>query len=825
MLLLLFVQLKGSEIPDTRLQREKQGAVEVKILFTECVSETVHKWREKLVNLDKVDAKRQQGLQKRVNRVVSSRIDGFYDIAESAAMGLLAILDEACPESLRPVENSSFYRQTLKQSLLCISDCARYTLDEKRARACADLARFLVPEDVQTHAKFANLAFKGTEILEGQDLQALFNYLLEYSTTASAANSYRQAGVLFTSFVKHVDNEEERARGHSSRRSRSMKYRFSCAFIRLVWAIITEADTDSLSNKVRDESPCLWDNLKACLTEAPGHVDFFKDDDLFHVIGSVIFVLHCVTPQKKVEGYCPTPRMLAATFFIHGLVTALCERTETEFNGLGEAVKRRKRNRTRLMQKKNKRLPPPHGHAPSMGDRPEILLRLECYSSVYERLRPSAALGALSFLTHFLSKSLSITSDCHLALFKDLHDSVKKTRSAIEKFVSAGCFTPIFGLAATSVVESRKDQALLPQLDEDVVLSSVFPCRGCGMFGRIQEQSVSVDKMLRDSDGSCSVRCALQALEEVPYPVQIRGIATKHLDAFAARLVSGVIPGKNVSSYGSIDSRAVGDLVGIALRNQRLWRIEKFLGEFGGGRIRRCSKPGALSERNNRNGEKLQTFPHGRADDICERDVVVRQGHASELQHPVDVSGAGPVALGTSAGKYDSAALAPHKRRRLAAALTQPGDGSSGEEPTPVRALDNDVEMGGSDSPVISPSPVVAPRTKSISLRCNEQAPVTTPIKSFPSGAGTPLTLGQRPDHVDFDTPVVGTRGVVREPISERQRRPSMSAAVDAVLYGSPLRGRLSSTRGTWRWWQHQTAAAANPGLGPMWLSNFSGRS
>lgn len=775
------IQLAGSTIPDSpvSLQRyERQIAVEIKQLFRECVAETVSAWRRRLANVGH-DAKKEGRLQEKVGAVANLRIHGFRAVAETAARELMLMLGSSSGSRKPTHGRPELYRESLKQALLCISDCARYAQRIALARASADLARFLDPADVQTHTQFAILAFKGTEVLDGEDLQALFNLLLESSECATAGCGTPSVTPLFKSFVEYIRREQERK---SSKLARSVKVNFSRSLVCLTWALITESDIQALSKLVSAEAPPLWKSLAVCLQSPPDYPDYLKEEDLFHVIGSVMFVLNIVSSCKDagdICGFSPNPRMLIANSFIHGLVTVLCDLVMKEFTHLAAAVKSRRRNRMRLLQKKNRKsLHASHAVPQDKWDGSEILLRLECYSAVHKKMKPSVVLGGLSIFAHFLSKTLRISSGCDLRPFKDLLDSVKQARGSIDKFVSSGQLTPIFGLATSAAVEATKDQALLPQLDEDVALSAVSPCRSHGLFSRIQEQSINIDVMLGAKDESEPVGSALRSLEEIPYQVRIRRIATKHLDALGAKLVRSLVPpGKGVCTTESIDSRAVGDLVGIAIRNQRLWRAEEFLSTFGGGRILRYKLPSTSSGGDIRPVVDLGPGSGSRDD---AREI------AQNFEEP------------------DRVVLPAYKRRRLAAALTQAGEGS--EENLALRLETSGIApIASNSSPVVVQTPVGRRRTRRPIFRDNEQRQVVSPAGSFPFEGGTPLTLGQHPFDANIGTPVGDLASPVKYVPTSCHPGAAMISAVDNVLYGiSPL-SNDSNFIGAWDWWRNRS--------------------
>jgi hypothetical protein len=683
------------------------------MLFAECVHAPILFPRGKLAQAVVKNAAKWAG---KVRGVVESRIGAFYSIADLAAARMVSLTkDHAASERLL------CFTSATKSALMCISDCERYLEDYSRARAAADFVRCMSPEDPKAHAKLALLGWKGTGAPGGDNLRAMHHFCFELANDPPPA---LHGDALVSRFVAHVNEERARA-GPTSTRAKSVKYQFSCAFINLAWSLLVDGNFGRVERGIRDECGSLWGSLERCLQQPSGHADHLCEADLVHVVGIAMYVRHRLSPQGDPDDRLHPHRARLADRMICCLMVRLCKKVESNMQALADAMRARRKNRQRSMQKKRRaRTSAPAAPAGAAGAHipaASAPAGLELFASVHGKADYSHPLGALSFLAHFWSKSLVITPDCALAPFKDVLDRVGNICASMDRIAEPAGITGIFAQVDTSVMSAAVPIAgslgALPPLLEDIEFAAFRPCKVREMFRRVRLTKLFIQHLLPGREDGAVAR-ALHALAGSSYSAHVEPTAVKHLDAFSQRVVKLSVT-RAGGCAGGVGSEAVRGLVRLALRKQRLLRVRRRLAEHASGRIVRYRQPRPA-------------------------DVVENRG-CTPSPRP-DVAQPGPAAAGKNVAREEDgagASLPPHKRRRLAAALSQ----------LPAAAPAAAGDAGRTPDTPVAPTPIAASAAAGAAVTtpaapCDARSPACMLPPGAPArstAVDTPVTLGQRP--------------------------------------------------------------------------------
>lgn len=639
-------QLKSGEIITDFPQDNQPRPVtehisrEIESLFIECIHTPTHALRGRA---DKADAKRPGVLKAKVAAAIEPRLPELYAIAESARV--FALSNSRRTDELHPL------RLALRASLLCISDCERYLDSFGRARAAAELVLCLYPGDAAAHGKLGVLAWKRTDSLSANNLLAMHHFCFELANNPPAILDGK---LVVSRFVEHVRNEWFLARPGSSRR-KSPKFDFTSSFISAAWSIVVDDDLQPVAANVASTSS-MWSKLEDCLEEHAEASDRIDENDLKHIVGIAIFVRYRVSPSGNGTLRLEVLRADLADVFIARLFIVFGKRIHADMLALGKAMRARRKNRVRHMQRKRKTSSTLGSAAiltvPALTarDSQPAAAGLDRFASARERVGEGKMLSIGSFLAHFWSKSVVISQKSSLALYKEVLDVVDGIFHVIEQFDESAAFTSLFAQVTSTVMgastkSSESPCVTLPALDEDVAFSTFGPCLAGGMFRRVNLTRAHDERILFGSDAN-SVAGTISKMENAGDAFILRPVCGNHSEAFARRIFTSAFPNDTETRKDhATDLRA---LVELGLRKQRLDRIRRRITSYGGGRVARYQPRSEETEKEDLC--RTLSSPH----DPAQRD--------DDVSKPANAD-----ALTAGA----PARQPPHKRRRIAAAKSQ----------------------------------------------------------------------------------------------------------------------------------------------------------
>lgn len=713
--------------------------------------------------------------KQKVSDSICPKLSTICAIAEAArvqASNSTVAADTPCP-----------YRLALRTALLCISDCERYIEAFDRARAASELALCLYPCDASAHGKLGLLAWKSTDSLSRNNLLAMHHFCFELANSPPVV---LVDTLKISRFVAHVRDEFCLATPKSSR-AKSAKFQFTCAFIDASWSLLVDEDLLAVAGKVAP-SCTIWWKLRECLDAELDHMDHMDDGDLKHILGICMYSRHRVSPHGNASLRQEPKRAQIADEFIARLFLVICERLEVDMENVRRAVLNRKKNRTRFAQKKRKAAAALSGTAPILTDTcadvSQIVrgdVGLDYFDEAHRKVRHERLLSFCSFLAHFWSKSITLSRDCRLHLYRDVMDAVARICLLIEKFVGTAGLTGLLAQVTTTVMDAKRDSqplgAKLPALDEDVMFSAFDPCIRREMFRRITIPLARSEHVLLRSD-ALSVSDTMGKMAVSGHLSLLRQTAVNHSEAFAKRMFTSAFPGRNATAWSRIS--ALKALVELGLRKQRFQRIRSSIQSYAGGRIGRLEKPSQENE--TVNGSQLCNF--------------AQPGNAGSLPAEADIHA------------DESVPRQPnYKRRRMAAAKSQKHSHSIDADDV------NDLFTLTKPSNYRRRSPGQAQqadesRPQSPDADAGPISPTTMRNGAFE----TPRVFGQPvQQHLTPETPVVPVP-VAQEATSTPR---TMFDAVDVVFYTNP-NGRNEK----YRWWPFVLNADAAHG-NPFFLDKF----
>lgn len=561
---------EGYSRPDT-----EHISYEIESLFIECVHVPTRKLRERA---DQAEVKRPEVWKEKVMDSISPKLSVFLGIAENsrAQASRRRSCAETCP-----------YRRALRAALTCISDCKRYIESFDHARVASELVLSLYPRDAVAHGKLGLLGWKSTDALSGNNLLAMHHFCFELAN--NSPDSFDEA-LKVSRFVAHVREEFCLAKPKSSR-GKSAKFQFTSAFIDASWSLLVEKDLPTVAGKLAPSS-AMWCQLRKCLAADVDHADRMDDADLKHIVTIIMYSRHRVSPLGNESLRQEPGRALLADEFLAHLFLVICEQIEIDMKKVSKEVHTRKKNRTRFAQKKRKaaalsKNAPAMTNPSANGSQLEDL-GLDYFNQAHRNVRHERLLSVASLLSHFWSKSITLSRDCRLHLYRDVMDAVGRITRLIEDFVNTAGLTCLLAQVTTTVMDAKRDSeplgGKLPALYEDVVFATFDPCVRREMFRRITIPMAPPDGVLLEP-GAPNVTETIAKMAISGHISLLHQTAVNHSEAFAKRMFAAAFPRRRANSWELLS--AMQALVELGLRKQRLERIRNSIQTYAGGRVAR----------------------------------------------------------------------------------------------------------------------------------------------------------------------------------------------------------------------------------------------
>lgn len=740
---------------------------EIESLFIECVHVPTRKLRERA---DQAEVKRPDVWKQKVRDSICPKLRTFRGLAEDARAQALRseFTAETCP-----------YRRALRAALTCVSDCERYIESFDSARVASELVLSLYPRDAVAHGKLGLLAWKSTDALSANNLQAMHHFCFELAN--NPPESFNEA-LKVSRFVAHVREEFCLAMPKSSR-GKSAKFQFTSAFIDASWSLIVEEDLPIVAGKVAP-SCAMWSQLRECLAADVDHANRVDDADLKHILTITMYSRHRASPLGNESLRQEPGRAQLADEFLAQLFLVICEQTEVDMKRVCKDVHNRKKNRTRFAQKKRKAaalsktsvaMTSPRADASQLGHEN---LGLDYFNEAHRKVRHERLLSVASFLSHFWSKAITLSRDYRLHMYRDVMEAVARITRLVENFVNTAGLTCLLAQVITTVMDAKRDSeplgGKLPALDEDVMYSTFDPCLRREMFRRVSVPVAPPDRVLL-GPGALSVTDTIAKMAvsgRVSLPHQT---AVNHSEAFAKRMFASAFPRRRGTSCELVP--AMQALVEVGLRKQRLERIRNSILSYAGGRVARLENFSQCNE--------FVVSPETR--NLAQRDSIAVPSARVDDQD------------GEKAPRQPS-----HKRRRVAAAKSQ----------NPVQTMDPCAENVLLSVLKTPHSQQPSPRRAGQICNIRAKSPNGEPESSGAlrnTGCETPRVFGQQVQHFSPETPVVAAPSV------DEVQGLSINTcdAVDAVFFANPRGGDER-----YRWWPFVLDASAANG-NPFFLDTL----
>lgn len=438
-----------------------------------------------------------------------------------------------------------------------ISDCYRYALEHQKSRNAAEFMRILVPDDPESHMR---LGINVSMLTDSAEALVPFYYYCVFLANREVDVNHPEA-VVVSRFVQSVRRTEL----GDDENDLATRRRFAVLFVDALWSIL-KTDFDRANEKIKEKR--LWDTLGQYLMGVP------SEGEILHVIGALIFVHHRVSPLGNQDGKILLQCDLT-DFAARKAIEILSKHVAQSLSKFNAAVRTRKRNRRRALQKKKRRrdgTPMEPGVADSVTrDLLKEIINLE---------KSVPHLGALSFLTHYWSVSRAAPKQTSefpglAAALRNMTEVVQE----LDKLAEVTGSVSIIGQVATKVFGGTSGQ--IPALLEDIMFSAFSPCRNVNMFRNIRMQDVPFPSLL-GTPRTDFVRSAMLEVGNGTYESVVGGIARRHLEAFA-QLCNTEAGGR------AIDKDAMAALVTVAIRKLRIQRLVRGLEKTGGGRVLRMA--------------------------------------------------------------------------------------------------------------------------------------------------------------------------------------------------------------------------------------------
>ncbi len=543
-------------------------SAEIDNFFRAVVGRPAEPYRRKIIQ-NNVDSAARMKAHNTICDIVAPAKDAFHAMGDSLCNYLL-ILREHQPNSPLLTRIAA----ALVRVVMHLSDCARYEEKPVRAVAFAEYIRTLCPENAEAHMRIGlSLPLIPTRPNGATSLKAFYHFCVYLANRAVDVSSPPAQ-------VVHIaaKNASNRVRALERQISPPDKIDiFAERFISACWTTLTCEDMMKVHKAVLILGNAeLWKSAREFV--ATGDLDERQEEiesALLHAVGIAIFVRYRLTRKGNFDrAVCPK-RIAAADALLRNFAAVLCEAVTTDLVRVRGRVRNRKKNRRRFFQKKRKKPnavnPPNHS--------PEVL-GMMCLNDRVAMSWVPPAMGPLSILLHFWSKTLESIIEVQLGPFVEFYRQLKQLLLEFTRFQEVSGTTEYLERVRSLLVSHSE----VPSLNEDLYLCNFRACKNQDLFRNIVVQKIVPPTFLKgDSNGMLDRAVAELMKANQRYETVVGPASVRHLEAFgqqvAKKLRSTIPTGVMVSSTTS------NFLVMLALRKQRISRMADVLRTYKCGLI------------------------------------------------------------------------------------------------------------------------------------------------------------------------------------------------------------------------------------------------
>lgn len=484
-------------------------------------------------------------------------------------------------------------RNALIVALMFLSDCFRYSHDDQRSRDAARLLHIMSPTDPEAHMRLGMTLATLNDSSEA--MEPFFHYCVFLANRKVPVD--HDEAVIVSKFVKSVVSIKRRNEPYTEQPT--VRTVFFRAFIDMLWSILSE-DLNTCTQKSQNEQ--LWDSFKCILDEG------MAEDDTLHLVGSLIFTHHRVSPRSGSDQSLLPQRELCD--FIVGKILRMMSRSLLyAFQEMNATLRARRKNRRRAMQKKRKHdgtCNPSHS-ALSIG--------FDILNNVVDLNKVAPSLGGLSSLAQYWREARfapSPTADIS-PLARTLHalQSLLDQMEIIEELTST---RPVTSFILDRIVSDTHDR--IPAMPEDVKLSYLMPCIDYGMFQTIALPEVPLPLLFKKGENGI-FRQTLKTLGTDSYESLVTASARRHLGAFST-LIAREVPENNCK----LEKKAACTLVALTVRKHRITTLVTNLAKVGGGKVALMSLESGSNSNKERPGDN-PTYSNGLCSPAQHREIEV----------------------------------------------------------------------------------------------------------------------------------------------------------------------------------------------------------
>lgn len=451
------------------------------------------------------------------------------------------------------------FRHGLLRVLMYISDCNRYTLRHRRSKDAAEFMRIIAPFNPEAHMRVAmNLAM----LTDGaQALHPFFHYCV-FLANGKVAVGANEADVV-SRFVKM----SYRSFTHlPSDGPDYVRHRFNALYMDAIWSLLNDEPSDA-EKKIKSKR--LWDSLDNLLKEK------LKEEDMLHIVGTLIFAHHRVTPHGNGTGAL-LPQLPIADFLICKVLGVVAEVVSTCLKSMHAALKARRKNRRRTLSKKRRH----NGTIAPAQVEEDIAWDLLKTVVNFETTVP--LLSGLSFLClYWRHERFAPRRDDDLVAMAETLRALRCVSDGLVEVAKLSTLMPLMNNVANKLASGTR--AALPATTEDIMFSKFQPVLERDLLREVHVPEVPLAAVVsRDVGDTDVLRTAIRTLGEESFETAVAKLSGKHRDALVKQSLRDM-----GCVHEARDAAAAGKMVVLTVRKYRVVGLIRDLEKVNGGRLAR----------------------------------------------------------------------------------------------------------------------------------------------------------------------------------------------------------------------------------------------
>lgn len=519
-------------------------------------------YRRKIIQTKITNETRMQA-HNTIRDIVAPAKDAFHNMGDALCNRLL-ILREHDPNS--PL--LATIAAALVRVVMHLSDCARYEEKPARAVAFAEYIRTISPENGEAHMRIG----LSTPLIPAHpdgatSLKSFFHFCVYLANRSVDVNSAPAQ-------VAHIAANNAKKRIQVLERQLSPPRKcdlFAQRFISACWTTLTCEDMKAVEKVVlTNENVELWSVTREFVTtEQVGERHEEIENGLLHAVGIAIFTRHRLTRKGNFNRAVCSKRVAAADALLRNFASVLCDAVTNDLTRIRAKIKNRKKNRRRFYQKKRKKAKSINTASTNY---PHQVLGLMCFNDRIEMKWMPPAMGALSVLLHFWSKSIETIKEIQIGPFVEFYKQLKQIDVEFNRFQELSG-TNIYLEKVRSILISSNET---PSLKEDLYLCNLIACKHYNLFRNILLQKISLATFLKgENDGILNRAIDHLISSNLNYEKVVGPTSFRHLEAFGQQIAKKI---DNSSPWNvKLNITACNYLVMLAIRKQRISRMTDML--------------------------------------------------------------------------------------------------------------------------------------------------------------------------------------------------------------------------------------------------------